>query len=200
MPDQTATDLLQAMTGQNVVISNETLTCMDTANAIFNFTGSALGISDGILLYTGRVDQISNPWNFALTHVNNTPGDANVTATVGFGTFDACALEFDVVAAYDTLFLRYVVGSDEYPEYSCSYFGDHLGFFINGGGYVDSNFAQFPDTNIYVTGARIACPYDTFAFQYYVDNYVQQAPDIAFDGYSLPIESSILVTLAITLR
>ena len=73
MPDQTATDLLQAMTGQNVVISNETLTCMDTANAIFNFTGSALGISDGILLYTGRVDQISNPWNFALTHVNNTP-------------------------------------------------------------------------------------------------------------------------------
>ena len=134
MPDQTATDLLQAMTGQNVVISNETLTCMDTANAIFNFTGSALGISDGILLYTGRVDQISNPWNFALTHVNNTPGDANVTATVGFGTFDACALEFDVVAAYDTLFLRYVVGSDEYPEYSCSYFGDHLGFFIYGGG------------------------------------------------------------------
>ena len=193
-PGQTAADLVQAMTGQNVIVTNPVLTCHDSANAVFSYTDTALHISDGIILMTGYAAQINNPWNFALNHQNGNGGDSLLTAIVGFGTYDACKLEFDVEAAYDTLFLRYVMGSDEYPEYSCSYFGDRLGFFISGGIYSDSNFALVPDTTLFVGTGSIGCPYDTLSFQYFIDNQVQGDTSIAFDGYTHPLEAWAYVT------
>ena len=144
----TATDLVNALVGTNVTVSNVTFT--GSVRAAGTFTGGAtvVGFESGIVLSCGKVQTVSpgdsgcsqgvegpntcfepsssNSTDFAL------PGDANLTALSGFPTFDATILEFDFVPEFPTVQFQYVFASEEYSDYSNTEFNDVFAFFVNG--------------------------------------------------------------------
>ncbi|MEI8278962.1 MAG: choice-of-anchor L domain-containing protein [Bacteroidota bacterium] len=155
--NQTAVALAQQLVGAGVTVSNPTLTCPTNANGIFHVVTSNLGLDSGIVLTSGTaatsgtaigVNGTEGGSNFVSTN-NNAPGDVQLNALAGQTTFDACALEFDFIPQGDTIKFKYVFGSQEYTNYSCSNFNDVFGFFITGPGIVGSpNIALIPGTNI----------------------------------------------------
>lgn len=165
--NQTAQQLVNKLIGENVAIFNPVLTCDPTANGIFDAPStSVLGLKGGIVLATGAVNtngtQIGvngGGWSGgpAITPVS-TPGDtdlynlikaSNPSTTI---TYSGCVLEFDFVPDIDTtstLKFKYVFGSEEYPQYTCSNFNDVFGFLITGApSYNKTNIALVPGTNI----------------------------------------------------
>ncbi len=84
---------------------------------------------------------------------NNKPGEPELNYLAGaFGTFDACALEFDVIPLCDTLRFRYSFGSDEYPEFANDDYNDAFAFFISGPGISGQpNIATLSGTTTEVT-------------------------------------------------
>lgn len=52
----------------------------------------------------------------------------------GLRTYDACAVEFDLIPLGDTLNFKYLFGSEEYDEFVGSTFNDAFAFFISGPG------------------------------------------------------------------
>ena len=160
---QTAAALAQKLAGSGVTISNPTLNCPAQANGIFNVVSSNLGLDSGIILTTGRAATPANPGTSgygangpqssttnANASVNNgTGGDAQLTALAGQTTYDACALEFDVIPSGDTLKFNYVFGSEEYINSVCAQYNDVFAFFISGPGIVGTpNIALVPGTNV----------------------------------------------------
>jgi hypothetical protein len=69
---------------------------------------------------------------------NNVAGYALFDSMSNYPTYNAAVLEFDFVPSVDTLALKFVFGSEEYPEYSSSVFSDPIGFFLTGPG-IDGN-------------------------------------------------------------
>lgn len=169
-----------------------------------------LPIADGIILSTCDVLEIAGPATLLLNSGTTGPGDPTLSNVIGFPTYNACALECDVVADYDTLYLNYSFASDEYPEWNCSQFNDVFGFFITGPGFPnDTNFAIVPNTTIptainsvndgTTTNNMANCtdmgPGSPFT-QYYIDNL--SGTDIAFDGMTAKIEAFIEVTTGVS--
>ncbi|MBL7717740.1 MAG: T9SS type A sorting domain-containing protein [Flavipsychrobacter sp.] len=206
---QSAADLVQYMTGLNVTVSNATLTCAPRESGIFNYGGTILPMSDGVVLATCLVEDIGLPAAvFASMGSGATPGDSTLDNALGNGavTKDACIVECDVVADYDTLYLNYSFASEEYPEYACTQYNDAFGFFITGPGYPTyTNFALVPGTNIpsainsinsainpgpYCINMGTGSPFP----QYYIDNQGMNGQDIVFDGMTDKIEAFIVVT------
>ena len=194
VPNQTATQLAQRLTGPGVIVTNATLVCPTNASGDFTVgpLPSNLGIDSGIVMTSGRAQTVgatagvNGPQTLFAATSNNAPGDADLTTLAGQTTFDACKLEFDFVPAGDTIKFDYVFGSEEYDSYSCTSFNDVFGFFISGPGIVGQrNIALIPGTTIPVavnstTNPAITMPFSTamcnamgtgspFA-QYYVNN------------------------------
>ena len=70
--------------------------------------------------------------------------------------YDCCILEFDVIPTCNTLLIRFVFGSEEYPEYVNSSFNDAFGFFVtgtnpSGANYNNTNVATLPDNTTIVS-------------------------------------------------
>jgi hypothetical protein len=155
-PNQTATNLAQQIAGSGVTITNATLNCTNSANAIVNSTNTNLGITSGIVLTTGRAQTSGsiiglNGLPGVLANNNNglTAPDANLSSLTTATQFDVCALQFNVVPAGDTLYLRYLFSSEEYPTFNCTQFNDVFGIFVSGQGITGTpNFAKVPGTNI----------------------------------------------------
>ena len=158
-PNQTATNLAQQIAGSGVTITNATLNCTNSANAIVNSTNTNLGITSGIVLTTGRAQTSGsiiglNGLPGVLANNNNglTAPDANLSSLTTATQFDVCALQFNVVPAGDTLYLRYLFSSEEYPTFNCTQFNDVFGIFVSGPGITGTpNFAKVPGTNINVS-------------------------------------------------
>ncbi len=204
-----ALDLITELTGLNVTVTNATLTCPTGESGMFTYGGSVLPISDGIILSTCDVTAIAGSAVVFLSAGASGPGDPTLSTVVGAPTYNACALECDVVADYDTLYLNYSFASEEYPEYNCSVFNDVFGFFITGPGFpTDTNFAIVPNTTIptainsvndgTTTNNLANCtnmgPGSPFT-QYYIDNLA--GTEIAFDGMTTKIEAFIEVTTGV---
>lgn len=158
-PNQSAANLAQQIIGAGVTITNATLNCTNTANAIVNSTNTNLGITSGIVLTTGRAQTSGsliglNGLPGVLANNNNglTAPDANLSSLTTATQFDVCALQFNVVPAGDTLYLRYLFSSEEYPTFNCTQFNDVFGIFVSGPGITGTtNFAKVPGTNINVS-------------------------------------------------
>jgi gliding motility-associated-like protein len=146
------------LVGQGVTVTNVTYT--GHPNAIGHFTTGAnptnLGLSEGIILSTGIVNDTWGPIGSAASNMastnNGTAGQSQLTALAGYTTYDAAILEFDFMPLSDTIEFRYVFGSEEYHEYVNSGFNDVFAFFISGpnplgGVYTDVNIAKIPGTN-----------------------------------------------------
>ena len=114
---------------------------------------------------------------------------------------NAAVLEFDFVTTGDSIKFRYVFGSEEYPEFVCS-FNDAFGFFLSGPGisgpYTNGaiNIALLPDGITPVTINNVNNgdnnnPNDPFCPavnpQYYVNNAT--GTTVVYDGFTVVLEA-----------
>ncbi len=158
-PQTNLQQLARTITGPGVSIANPQITCHADGFGEFTYTGSLLGIDQGVLLTSGSISNAVGPNNVAnKTFQQQTGGDPILNTVTGRTTKDACKFEFDVIPAGDSLRFDFVFGSEEYNEWVGSQYNDVFGFFISGPGITgdpgigsDHNIALIPGTNQPVT-------------------------------------------------
>jgi hypothetical protein len=168
-----------------------------------NTGGVALGIDSGIVLSTGDVMDLTQPSNInsstSVQNANNFPADADIlsiiqTNNAGGASNDAAIIEFDFTPLGDTVKFDYLFGSEEYPEFVCS-FNDGFGMFLSGPGITGpytnnaANIALVPYTNppvpvsIYnVNQTTGTCAWANNNDSLYVSN--PGASDFPLDGFT----------------
>lgn len=208
--DSSATklQLVNAIIGNGYQVSNIKLNCPKGAIGLFTNVTSNIGVTDGIMLTTGSIFTALGPNNNQIAGVNNgASGDFDLDNISAAPTQDACALEFDLVPACDTLKINYVFGSEEYPEYVCGSFNDIFAFFITGpnpggGNYSSQNIALIPGTSLPVaigsvnsgavgtSGTAGGCASLAYS-NYYVNN--NGGTTIQYDGFTKPLNATAAV-------
>jgi hypothetical protein len=208
-----ATELLQMLLGQGVVVTNVTSSGLQAANnpAIWQagkFFGGLpnLGIDSGLVLTSGNALLAEGPNNQSgASYVSGNPGDPMLTTLAGVNTHDACVIEFDFIPQYDTIRFRYVFGSEEYHQY-VNWVNDIFAFFISGpnpagGTYVNQNIALIPKTNLAVSMNNINfgnefgdCPKGTSCVncEYLIDN-CESNTSIQYDAYTFVLTAMAAV-------
>jgi hypothetical protein len=173
--------ILTGVSASNIVYTGD-------SSAIGNFTGGSstnLGLNDGIILTTGSIDSLPhiNDTASKFANINNQmPGDSLLNNVSPYPSYDAAALEFDLVPVGNMLEFQYVFGSEEYPEYVGMSFNDVFKFLINGnnpagGTYTNENIALIPGTTLPVCINNVN---PTSYSSYYIDNTL--GTSIVFDG------------------
>ncbi len=175
-------------------------------NAYGTFNGSDIGFNSGVIMTTGVISGPDGP-----VGPNNSPNAGMDNGTPGYilldnmivphATFNATVISFTFIPNGDSIFLRYVFASEEFPEYVGSEFSDAFGVFLTGpdpagGNYSIENIALIPGTNNPVTVSTMV-PF------YYVDNTFGNL--VQYDGFSKPLiaragvipDSIYTITLAI---
>lgn len=174
----TATDAVETiLLGDGIQAFNITFNGSPEQIGSFNGQNSNIGIGEGVVLASGDVIVTVGPNDIG----SATEGGGNGGATdpdleqliPGFGLNDAAVLEFDFIAAGDSVSFRYVWGSEEYPEFVNSSFNDVFGFFLSGPGISGPyslnaiNIALVPGTTLPVTIDNVNIGVNS---QFYVDN------------------------------
>lgn len=176
--------------GNCVEISNVQYNAGSNSAGYFVNGNNVIGINKGIVISTGRVYSTTDTITISSHHSNfiigqnNLPGDAIITQLAGTNSYDAVVLEFDFTApASDSVFVRYVFASEEYPEFAPpnnSFFNDMFGFFVSGGGYLNQNIALVPGTSTPVSINSINAITNT-AY------YLSEHPNLVYDGFTVPL-------------
>jgi Secretion system C-terminal sorting domain len=188
--------LIPTILGGNCVqISNVTFNSNQNASARFSGPNNAIGLNNGLLITTGKANLALGPNNSAKTGLDlHRPGDPTLSALSGHDTHDAVILEFDFMSlSDDTLFIKYVFASEEYPEFVGSQYNDIFGFFVwgpnpAGGDYANHNIALIPGTNTPVAINNVNhLSYTNF----YVDN--TGGAECQYDGFTVPLTASFSV-------
>jgi GEVED domain/SdrD B-like domain len=139
----TAATLQTALQGNNVTVSNVTVSQGTTLNQIGTFAGGltggagpVIGINDGVVMVTGTATSALGPNNNSSRTTGGETGPTNADlATVDNGPqFDTAVLSFNVVPTGNFMALDFVFGSDEYNEFVCTVFNDAMGIFVTGPG------------------------------------------------------------------
>ncbi len=137
----TPTQLVQdVLLGSGVTVSNVSFNGVlgpataQPGSGSFTASGTNLGLTAGVLLTSGEVQQVANPGSYFASGINNTGSDPDLAILANQIINDRAVLEFDFVPVGDTVKFRYVFGSEEYPEYACTDFNDAFGFFLSGPG------------------------------------------------------------------
>ncbi|TXB64043.1 hypothetical protein FRY74_12385, partial [Vicingus serpentipes] len=191
----TAADLITAISGPGVIISNPTLTCPTGAYATFTGGAGSLGLSEGILLTTGDATMATGPNIGSGTGAcpGTSASDPDLTAIEPQANQDVCMLEFDVIPQCDILTLDYVFASEEYPEFVGGSYNDAFGFFLTGpnpggGNYNSENVALIPGTT---TPVSIDNVNNGSNAGYYVDN--TGGTNTEYDGLTTAITATMPV-------
>lgn len=199
----------QVLINGNGAVSNVQYFGANQAMGHFNSVNTNLGMSSGILLTTGSIQNAVGPNIIAGVGTNNgQPGDSLLTALTGVPTFDRCVLQFDFVAATDSLNFRYIFGSEEYPEFVGSSINEGMGIFITGpnpagGSYQNDNLAVIPGTTTPVSINTLNC--QNFSTHYVCNDpsnnpVTQCSPSYAcptsasqtkiqYDGFTVPLSA-----------
>ena len=129
-----AAALAAQLVGPGVTISNAKLTGAAEAAGTFAGGQASVGIDTGVVLSTGQAVNVRGPnESDSWSDINGTPGDARLDALVDPEiTYDAAILEFDVTPSANTIAIRFVFASDEYPEFVGTSFNDVIAIFVNG--------------------------------------------------------------------
>jgi hypothetical protein len=181
----TAEELVSALLGPGITASNVQLKCASNAFGAFADGATSLGFPEGIILSTGKIENVIGPNNNgAITWENFGPGDTDLSAIVGLETNDACVLEFDFsVDVKGTMSFNYIFASDEYREYVgyCTPVGgcinDVFAFFVDG-----KNTALIPGTDVPVSTNTVN--HEDYA-QFFRDN------DKCQDDENCPIDTQM---------
>lgn len=203
-PNANATTLVNQIVGTNVTITNAVLKCDSRASGIFLSNGSNIGLNNGIVLATGKVTGAMGPNNTAsygdCFNINPNFFDPQIMSIEPKATYDGCILEFDIIPVCNTLQIKYVFGSEEYPEFVGSQYNDAFGFFISGpnpggGSYSSLNIARLPNLtpvaiNNINNGSANAGPCSNCGF--YVNN--TNGATVQYDGFTTPLTASVDVT------
>lgn len=180
-----AQDLANALVGQGVTISNVTSNCADNAAGTFVVNGDVgIGLSSGIILSTGTIDNVVGPNQASDTSWDNEkPGDTDLDTLIpDYQTYDACILEFDFIPQSPTVSFKYAFSSEEYNEFVGTSFNDVFGFFIDG-----VNCATLNSSSISINNVNL----DTNS-TYYVDNEAGTY-NLEMDGFTRVLTCSAAV-------
>jgi hypothetical protein len=176
--------LASALVGPGVAVSNATFTGDPAAAGTFTGGTADIGVASGVILSTGQVVDAQGPnqsdgWSTDFQR----PGDGDLAQIVGTTTFDAAVLEFDVVPIGNTLSIRFVFASEEYPEFVDSEFNDVLAIYVNGVNCAnyDGRPVAINSINENVNGAL------------FVPNYAGER-NTEFDGFTVPLDCTAAVT------
>ncbi|MEO0469681.1 MAG: choice-of-anchor L domain-containing protein, partial [Bacteroidota bacterium] len=185
---------VQNLQGPGVIISNINIECDTLSPAMggFDATNTTIGLDSGLLLTSGSI--LGAPVNGPTGTNNFAPGDPLLTA-IGTGqSNDACAVEFDVIPSCDTLRIRYVFASHEYPTF-VGQFDDIMGIFVTGPGYTpNTNVALIPGTTQAVSINNVNA---TTNSQYFVDNQTTTI-QTEYNGLTTVLEAVIPVQACVT--
>jgi len=192
---------------QNVLIGNPNFPAMNfvtstgtdfgSVNGIgaFNAGGTDLPFNQGIVLSTGNINSIPGPNTSVISEGSNTwPGDVDLqTVTAVDNTNNASFIQFDFVAQVDLISLDFLMASEEYGTFECS-FADTFAFILtNVTTGISGNIAVVPNTNTPISilsvrgGANTTCPPSNIAYfgRY---NYDVMDPSIpSIDAANSPI-------------
>ncbi|MEE4376846.1 MAG: choice-of-anchor L domain-containing protein [Candidatus Competibacteraceae bacterium] len=126
-------DLVRLLVGPGVTFTNVVYTGDLLAAGTFTGGKDIVGFERGIILGTGKVEDVVGPNTLDRTNTNlEEPGDADLAALAGFNTKDAAVLQFDFIPTEPTLSIQYVFSSEEYNEFVGDPFNDVFAFFVNG--------------------------------------------------------------------
>ncbi len=129
------TDVVNALLGTGVTISNVTFSGANHAAGTFAGGTGIIGFESGVVLSSGNIATVVGPNRYdAATTDNSLPGDADLDGLIpGYATHDATVLEFDFECeGTQVVQFQYVFTSEEYNEYVNTSFNDVFGFFLNG--------------------------------------------------------------------
>ncbi|WP_400080481.1 choice-of-anchor L domain-containing protein [Winogradskyella sp. R77965] len=163
----------------------------DQSYGYFNGAGTTFPFESGIVLSTGRLQNVPGPNNtLSDDDAPNWLGDLDLENALNeSNTFNATILEFDFTSVASQISFRYIFASEEYQENnpnSCN-FSDLFGFLIKpaSGQNQYENIALVPDTNIPVKattvtpGVQGSCPPQN---ETYFGNYNGINAPINFNG------------------
>ena len=204
-PYTTQSIITDVLLGDGISISN--LAYIGDSAAIGYFTQGEvyLNMEEGMLLSNGSAEQANQIGGYFASANNNSTAannDPDIITITNFAVYDASKYLILLVPTYDTLTIRYVWASEEYPEYACSLFNDAFGIFISGPGidgpYENNgiNIAMLPDTNLAVSINNIhpengnGCA--PFNEQYYNDNNYSVSPPV-YDGFTTVFTAQVAV-------
>lgn len=186
--------------GPGVQVSNVQYVGDFQAIGEFNYTGTNLGLSHGIVITTGTVfntgDGPHGPNDEGASGVDNSGGSSAILNGIlgSNSTFDAAELHLDFTAIGDTVSFNYIFGSEEYLEYVGQGFNDVFGLFISGPGISGlQNIAKLPNQTI----VSIDNVNNVSNSAFYVDNgdgseapYNSNSQYIQYDGYTRVLTAS----------
>jgi hypothetical protein len=193
------TDVANYIQGSGISITNLVINCDSQAYGQMTTAVSSFPMGDGLILTTGIASQIPNAASYFASYNFGTAIDQDITNSVGFQTYDACALEFDAIPTFGNIYFEYVWGSEEYPEFICN-FNDAFLLLVSGpginGNYLNNatNIAILPDSTTIVSintvhdntvGTNCPTPFDSL----YIDN--SNDTTVAFDGYTQLLTAGI---------
>lgn len=183
--------MVSALIGQGATVSNVSINCVTGAYGTFTSSGTNLGINNGILLTTGSATGAIGPNNTTSSVDNWYYGPDGDLATIEpLATNDPCIFEFDIVPQCNSLQIRFVFGSEEYPEFVNASYNDAFGFFISGpnpsgGSYWSYNIARLPNG----TPVSIDNVNNLSNSAYFVDNSV--GTWVQYDGFTTVVTSNV---------
>jgi hypothetical protein len=197
----------------NVVISNVNYHGPSGAVSYFSANVQNMPFSSGLLMTTGIAHMAVGPNNQAQAGVDNHyPGYSQLTSMLGAQTYNSAIISFDIIPYGDTLKIKYIFASEEYPEYVCSQFGDGFAIYISGPGIAGSqNIARLPSgASITINNVNGGNPGNTGSGigacaannpQYFVNNgdgnqapYNSSNNYLQFDGLTVPLIAKSAVT------
>jgi len=193
----------------------------------FNNGEAELGIKRGIVMSSGRAasaqdanGNLTAPWgadapatSFADNGMGSGATDADISQIAGMNApEDISKFTITFIPVSDTLRFRYVFGSEEYPNFTCSNFNDIFGFFISGPGFSGpfenggENIALIPGTTLPVTinslnsgvptgGPASNCspPNGSLNFSQYFVNNEGSAAGPVYDGFTTVLTAEAVV-------
>lgn len=175
----------------------------------FSNAEDVLGISKGIILSTGNIEDAVGPNNDigTTTTFNNIIGDEDLDIFSTSVVIDATGIEFDFIPFSNQVTFKYAFASEEYCEFVGSIFNDNFGFFVSGPGINGSffndaiNVATIPNSNDYVSINTVNHLSNS---SYYVKNELPEdanqcgipsnanyLEEIEFDGFTTPLKATI---------
>ncbi|MCA1993046.1 MAG: choice-of-anchor L domain-containing protein, partial [Coleofasciculus sp. S288] len=132
-PNNNGSDLLNTLLGNATGLSNFKITTTGDPAAFGLFSDDPFGLGSGIVLSTGRVEQLpgENTEDIDLDMEGNEP-------STDFGEPSEeddlinLTIEFDADATADKLSFQYVFGSEEFLEFVDSMYNDSFELLLNG--------------------------------------------------------------------
>ncbi len=212
MSTNTILQIANNIIGKGIKISNITYNGANLNQAgVFFDVKQESGYKSGSIFTNGRasIANAPNDSRGADANLNYSIEDADLRSIFNFSSlsehiYDQFVLEFDFVAASDSLHINYVFGSEEYNEF-IGYRNDGMGIFLSGPGIVGTkNIAILPDNNIIAVNnihAGKANPVSLFDFywenpktdlcnncQYFIFNPAY-SNTMQYDGYTIPLKA-----------